>query len=171
MFKAKLALGPMSSEVIEAAFRFSHFHRKQLMLIASKNQIDYSGGYVNNWTTKQYVNFIKEMKNKYQNSDIKICRDHCGPGFNGKHELKDVYNTIKADIENNFDLIHIDFCMHKGEKEEKLNEAKKAIQYCLELNPNIGLELGTDENEGINFNISNLEELKKEIKQAKKEAT
>lgn len=163
MFKAKLALGPMSSEVIESAFRFSNLYRKQLMLIASKNQIDYSGGYVNNWTTKQYMDFVKEMKDKYKNSDIKICRDHCGPGFNGKYELEDVYNTIKADIENNFDLIHIDFCLHKGEKEEKLNEAKKAIQYCLELNPKILLEIGTDENEGINFNISNLDEIKGEI--------
>jgi len=163
MFKAKLALGPMSSEIIEAAFKFSNFYRKQLMLIASKNQIDYSVGYVNNWTTKQYMDFIREMKEKYKNSDIKICRDHCGPGFNGKYELEDTYNTIKADIGNGFDLIHIDFCMHKGGKEEKLIESKKAIQYCLKLNPNISLEIGTDENEGINFSMANLEDLKKEI--------
>lgn len=163
MLKAKLALGPMSSEVIEASFRYSHFRRKQLMLIASKNQIDYSGGYVNNWTTKQYREFMMMMKNKYPNSDIKICRDHCGPGFNGKYDLQDTYNTIKSDIENGFELIHIDFCLHKADKEEKLRESRKAIEYCLKLNSKILLEIGTDENEGMNFNISNLEELKKEI--------
>ena len=53
--KANLGIGPMSSETIEAVYRFSNFHRKQIMLIASKNQIDYSGGYVNKWTTKEYA--------------------------------------------------------------------------------------------------------------------
>ena len=37
--KPDLAVGPMSSEVIEAVFRYSHFHRTPLFLISSKNQI------------------------------------------------------------------------------------------------------------------------------------
>ncbi len=163
MLKADLGIGPMSSEIIEATFRFSHFNRKQHMLIASKNQIDYSGGYVNNWTTKQYMDFIKEMKEKYQNSDIKICRDHCGPGFNGIYDLEDSYKTIKSDIENDFDLIHIDFCNLKADKKTKLDESKKAIEYCLRLNPNIALEVGTDENIGTNYNLPNLTEIEEEI--------
>ena len=62
---ARFGIGPMSSETIEAVFRYSHFHRKQIMLIASKNQIDYSGGYVNHWTTKEYCSALYELKNKY----------------------------------------------------------------------------------------------------------
>ena len=68
------------------------------MLIASKNQIDHSGGYVNNWTTDQYMKFIKEMIGKYPQSQVKICRDHCGPGFNGIHDIGDTYKTIESDI-------------------------------------------------------------------------
>ena len=103
------------------------------------------------------------MKEKYPNSEINVCRDHCGPGFNGKFELDDVYKTMKTDIENGFDLIHVDFCNFRGSKEEMLNESKRAIEYCLRLNPNISLEIGTDENEGINFGQNNFWELEKEI--------
>ncbi|KKT42797.1 MAG: hypothetical protein UW64_C0003G0043 [Microgenomates group bacterium GW2011_GWC1_44_37] len=160
---ARIGIGPMSSEVIEAVYRYSHFYRKQLMLIASKNQIDYAGGYVNGWTTEQYCLFLKEMKKTYGNSDVIICRDHCGPGFNGIHDLKDTYETIKHDIEHGFDLIHIDFCHFKGNREEKLDESKKAIEYALGLNPNILLEVGTDENLGTNYSLPNLSEIEKEI--------
>src|SRR3989338_1438190 len=104
-----LAIGPMSSESVEAVFRYSHFHRKQLMLISSKNQIDWGGGYVNNWTTKKYMDYVGQMKKSYPQADVLICRDHCGPGFNGSHDLRGVYKTIEDDIENGFDLIHMDF--------------------------------------------------------------
>lgn len=156
-------IGPMSSHIIEATFRFSHYHRKELMLIASKNQIDYSGGYVNGWTTKEYMSFVKEMRDKYNNSKVFVCRDHCGPGFNGNYQIKDVYETLQSDIENGFDLIHIDFCHHQKSKESQLEESKKAIEFCLKLNPNILLEIGTDENAGVAYNILNLEEIEREI--------
>lgn len=163
MLKSNLGIGPMSSEIIEAVFRHSNYQRTQLMLIASKNQIDHSGGYVNNWTTDQYADFIEKMRKKYPHSDVKICRDHCGPGFNGINDLKDTYSTIESDIKNNFDLIHIDFCFFNGTKDERFEESKKAIKHCLNLNSNILLEVGTDENVGTNFGIMNIPELKEEI--------
>ena len=161
--KAKLGIGPMSTETIEAVFRFSHFHRNPIMLIASKNQIDYSGGYVNNWTTKEYTNALKNFKKKYPYSEIINCRDHCGPGFNGNHNLDDSYNTIKTDIENEFDLIHIDFCHYEGPNEDRLLESKKAIQFCNNLNEKILIEIGTDENLGDKFSLNSLDEIEKEI--------
>lgn len=158
-----LAIGPMSSESIEAVFRYSHFYHKQLMLIASKNQIDWGGGYVNNWTTKEYMNCIGQIKKSYPQADVLICRDHCGPGFNGNRDLRDVYKTIENDIQHGFDLIHMDFCHFKGTYKEQLREAKKAIQYMLSLKPDVLLEVGTDENVGTNYSLSNMEEIEKEI--------
>ena len=128
-----------------------------------KNQIDYNGGYVNNWTTKEYMDYIFKMKDKYPKSDVLICRDHCGPGFNGIYNLEDTYKTIKEDIVCGFDLIHIDFCKHKGSKKEKLEESKKAVDYCLRLNPEIKLEIGTDENLGKEFNQDELTRIREEI--------
>jgi hypothetical protein len=159
----QLAFGPMSTESIEAVFQYSHFHRKDLMLIASKNQIDHSGGYVNKWTTRQYMDYVGEMKKQYPNAKVKICRDHCGPGFNGIHDLADVYKTIKEDVACGFDLINIDFCHFQGSKDDQLLETKMAIEHCLELNPKIEIEIGTDENRGTNYSLPNIKEWEREI--------
>lgn len=153
----------MSSEAVEAIFRYSAYHRRPLMCIPSKNQVDYAGGYVNRWTTREFAEFVTSMRGRYPESEVRICRDHCGPGFNGTSELADTYRTIEADIECGFDLIHIDFCHYPGTREERLEAARKAVEHCLSRNPNISLEIGTDENEGMNFSISTMSELEEEI--------
>lgn len=144
---SNLGVGPMSSEIIEAVFRFSEIENKPLMLISSQNQIDWDGGYVNNWTTIDYIGYINEMKDKYRNSKVYICRDHCGPGFK-TNSLENVYKTIDSDIENGFDLIHIDFCHYNGSRQEMLSESKKAIEYINKKNADILIEIGTDDNVG-----------------------
>ena len=147
----------MSSEIIEAVFRYSEINNEPLMLITSMNQIDWDGGYVNNWTTKEYAKYIEKLKDKYKNSKIYICRDHCGPGFK-KESMEEIYKTIDEDIACNFDLIHIDFCKFKGSYREILNESKEAIQYIKAKNKNISIEIGTDENTGSILNdVSKIE--------------
>ena len=163
MIISKLAVGPMSSEIIEAVFRYSNYMRTELMLIASKNQVDHAGGYVNHWTTKQYMEFVRSMRALYPQGKVLICRDHCGPGFNGNYDIEDTYKTINSDIENSFDLVHIDFCHMKGDRDYVLQESKKAVEHCLALNPKIMLEIGTDENMGTNYGIMNFRELESEI--------
>lgn len=157
-----IGIGPMSSEVIEAVFKYSYINNKELMLISSKNQIDYNSGYVNSWSTKNYCDFIKKLKKKY-NSKVKICRDHCGPGFNKNYSLKDVYKTIEADIENNFDLIHIDFSKNKSDYKKILEESKKAILFAKKLNHKLEIEVGTDENFGQKLSHMSIKEFITEI--------
>ena len=157
----KLGIGPMSPEIVEAVFRCSQKNNAPLMLIASKNQIDWDGGYVNDWTTKSYMDYVGQMKSKYPQAQVLVCRDHCGPGFK-KDELKDVYNTIDDDIEQGFDFIHIDFCHYKGLYEDKLKESAKAIEYIRSKKPDILIEVGTDENVGAFLN--NLEKIENEMK-------
>ena len=159
----KIGIGPMSPEVIEAVYKYSSINNKELMLIASKNQIDYNGGYVNNWNTEEYSRFNNEMKKKYFNSKIKICRDHCGPGFNGKYQLKDVYKTIDSDIENNFDLIHVDFSKAKENYKKILELSKNAILYIKKANPKIQIEIGTDENFAQKLSSINIKEFLDEM--------
>lgn len=144
---SKFGVGPMSSEIIEAVFRFSEKNRERLMLVASKNQIDWNGGYVNKWTTKQYINFINAMKQQYDGAKVYLCRDHCGPGFKAEG-LEDVYKTIDDDIENGFDLIHIDFCKLGTGYSDILEGSKRAIQYIQKSKAEVLIEVGTDENTG-----------------------
>ena len=124
----------MSPEIVESVFKFSELKGEEMMLISSKNQIDWDRGYVNAWNTKEYGLFIDKMKKKYQKAEVFICRDHCGPGFKND-DLKDVYQTINTDIEAGFDLIHIDFCHYKGTKREKIEASKNALAYIKNLSP------------------------------------
>lgn len=140
----------MSSEVIEAAFRFSEQSKEPLMLISSRNQIDYNGGYVNRWTTRQYTAFVEGMRKKYPGGRIYLCRDHCGPE-SVQEDLANVYQTIDEDIENGFDLIHIDFCHYSPDDQARLKASKQAISHITRENPRILIEVGTDENSGQNF--------------------
>jgi hypothetical protein len=143
--KNPVAFGPMSPEIVEAVFRYSHVTHYPLMLIASKNQVDYAGGYVNNWNTQTYMSFVKEMRSTYLDADVLVCRDHCGPGFNGNTELSDTFKTINEDIRRGFDLIHIDFCHFPGPRANALEKAAEAINFAKRLNPTIRFEIGTDE--------------------------
>jgi hypothetical protein len=143
----KLGVGPMSSEVIEAVFRYSEQRGKPLMLIASQNQIDWDKGYVNNWNTKQYAEFVTQMREKYPKARVMLCRDHCGPGFKSD-DLSDTYKTIDSDLENGFEFIHIDFCHYPGSHEEQIKAAKEAILYVKNKAPEAYIEVGTDENLG-----------------------
>jgi len=153
----------MSTETIEAVFRYSQSSGTELMLIASKNQIDYSGGYVNGWTTDQYGSFINYMCNQYPRSNVRICRDHCGPGFNGVMSPCDTYRTIDADIDNGFDLIHIDFCLYNGSKEQQIKESKRAIKYCLDHSDGVAIEIGTDENTGLCYSLESISDIAREV--------
>ena len=140
----------MSEEIIEAVYRYSSFQNVPLMLIASRNQIDWDGGYVNNWKTPSYISFLSLLKKQYQNADILICRDHCGPLFESS-KIKDVYKTIDSDIENNFHLIHVDFSYYDVDYQKKLEESKKAIEYIHKCNSHTLIEVGTDRNTGENL--------------------
>lgn len=162
-FNYKLGIGPMSSQVIKSVFEYSHEKNIPLMLIASKNQIDWDGGYVNNWKTSQFMEYINKMRKQYFNANVLICRDHCGPGFKTKSKkLDDVYKTIENDISLGFDLIHIDLCHLENDIDFILKETEKIINYATKLNPKILIEIGTDENTGKNF--KDLNTIEKELK-------
>ncbi|PWB39041.1 MAG: hypothetical protein C3F02_00270 [Parcubacteria group bacterium] len=154
---SQLGIGPMSSEIIEAVFRCSQQELKPLMLIASKNQIDWDRGYVNTWNTEEYMVYIRQLREKYPQAKVYICRDHCGPGFKN-NDLADVYQTIDSDITNGFDLIHVDFCHWPGNHSQILVESKKAIEYIHKKNSEMMIEIGTDENTGqLSKDISDIE--------------
>ena len=158
--KSKIGLGPMSPEIIEAIIKSSEILGKPLMLISTQNQIDWNGGYVNKWNTKNYVDFIKQLKKKYKNSSIYLCRDHCGPFFKTE-SIDEVYKTIRDDIQNGFDLIHVDFSKFSKDKKEVLEETKKVVKWILKENPLTSVEIGTEENVGM-FK-ENIKEIEKEF--------
>ena len=50
----KFFIGPMSENVVDSVIQFSKDTNSKVGLIPSRRQIDYSGGYVNNWKTEKF---------------------------------------------------------------------------------------------------------------------
>jgi D-tagatose-1,6-bisphosphate aldolase subunit GatZ/KbaZ len=151
--KFKLGVGPTSPEVVDTCIKYSYIHNFPIMFIASRNQVDFDAGYAFN--TQELVKFIKS--NKYYNQNlIKICRDHCGPNFSDKDKklnefeiLERCKNTIKHDINNEFDLIHIDVSRVNNSQQSFV--AASLIDIATKLNNNIALEFGCEDNTGANL--------------------
>lgn len=159
----------MSPEIVNGCLKYSYDHNYPLMIIASRNQVDYQSGYA--FATSELSSFIKT--NKYYDKDrIKICRDHCGPNFSDKdknlslHEIIEICKkTIETDIQNGFELIHIDVSRVNTKIQEELSI--NLIEYALSLNPNLALEFGCEDNTGNNLHDT-LETVDKQIEFALK---
>ena len=151
----KLGLGPMSRIVNDALARYAKDNRRPLMFIASRNQVDANSGYVMN--TSQLAAQLNPLRSEY----MMLCRDHCGPYFLDVEKslsLRDAVEatkkTIAGDIENGFDLIHID----TSRCEDPYHVADELFNFALNLNPNIQFEFGTEENVGVAAGIKKYQE-------------
>lgn len=142
----RLGFGPMSREVVEILCNYSHANKKPLMIIASRNQVDADCGYV--MTTPQIRAQLKTLPLDY----IWMCRDHCGPYFLDTEKNLSLHDAVEAtkktiakDIEQGVDLIHID----TSRVDNTYKVAEELFKFCLDLNPNIQFEFGTEENAGV----------------------
>jgi tagatose-1,6-bisphosphate aldolase non-catalytic subunit AgaZ/GatZ len=156
--KFKLGIGPMSPDIVNICLEYSKIHDFPIMIIASRNQADATNGY--SFTTEKLVNFIKSNVN-YDSTRVLICRDHCGPYYGDidnnlsiDDAIKNCINTIEFDIENGFDLIHVDSSRVPNEK--KYTIADELISHILKLNPKILLEFGSEDNLSVEENINQI---------------
>ena len=146
-----LGLGPMSVEVINSLDFFSKKYKKKIMLICSRNQIEtekLGRGYVNNFSTREFANFVKSKKN----DRLIMSRDHCGPfkrDKNKKNLNKEIENcklSLFDDIINDFQILHID-TSECGEA--KYEVARELIEFCNQVakkkNKKIFFEFGCED--------------------------
>lgn len=149
----KLGVGPMSYEIVNAIAHYTIEKNKPLMMIASRNQVDADSGYV--MTTPQLAEQLKNIKT----DNLWLCRDHCGPYFLDseknlplKTAIEAAKKTIAYDIEQGFDLIHID--TSRCGEENSYSVAEELFKFCLDKNPNIKFEFGTEENVGVSAGVT-----------------
>ena len=71
MSDIKFYIGPMSKNVVDSIIEFVEETGNKIGFIPSRRQVEYNGGYVNNWTTEEF--------SKYVNNRVIIQRDHGGP--------------------------------------------------------------------------------------------
>ena len=155
----KIFLGPMSKNIVDTIIEYSNAFKLPFTFIPSRRQVDYNGGYVNNWTTKNFVEYTKK-KGKY----ISIERDHGGPGQGTT--MDNGVESFNEDCKY-MDIIHIDPWKKYQNYDDGLEETIKALNLCYNENPNLFFEIATEQ--GIRrFEVNELEifilDLQKKIK-------
>jgi hypothetical protein len=123
----------MSKNVVDTIVEFCNETENKIGLIPSRRQVEWNGGYVNNWTTEEF--------SKYSNI-LLLQRDHSGPG-QGQIE-DDGYESLKYDCQY-LNLIHIDPWKKFPIFADGLEWTIDMINYCYSINPNIQFEVGTEE--------------------------
>jgi fructose/tagatose bisphosphate aldolase len=155
MSNIKYFIGPMSKNVVDTIIEFCNKTNNNIGLIPSRRQVEWNGGYVNNWDTKNFSEYITRKSNF-----ITLQRDHSGPG-QGQYEDNGISSLI--DDCKYLDLIHIDPWKKYSKYEEGLEWTIDMIKLCNAVNPNLEYEVGTEE--AIRrFEASELDQFLKDLK-------
>ena len=132
----KLYIGPMSINIVDSVIELSEERNIDLGFCASRRQIEYNSGYVNNWTTKTFSKYVKDR------SRVLVCRDHGGPGQGIGNN--DSFNSFVYDAKF-MDVIHIDPWKNFDDLKQAINETTDYIKFCNSVNDNCLYEVGTEE--------------------------
>jgi len=172
--KVVLGIGPMSWNCIDAVIEVANEQKIPIKLIASRRQVESNilgGGYVT--TTETLTKYIKENDvGEY----VFLARDHGGP-WQGTDEsnlgyeeaMRNAASSYWSDIENGFDIIHIDPSMKPRSVDEIIVDVEKLHSLCERLNKNIDkkeilYECGTEEHSGQITDPKSFEKFVKQIK-------
>jgi hypothetical protein len=152
--KTKFFIGPMSKNVVDSIIEFNKIRNENVGIIPSRRQVEFDGGYSNNWTTRELREYAPRLI---------IKRDHAGPS-QGNFE-DDGYESLKEDC-NYMDIIHIDPWKKYPSYVDGLKCSIDMIKYCYNENPKIKFEVGTEESirRFESFELNNLmNDLKKKL--------
>lgn len=159
-----LGVGPMSVNCVDAAIELANDHDVPILLIASRRQIDseeFGGGYVNNWTTAQFADYVIDRDKK---GKVLLARDHGGPWQSTvekdqklglRRAMESAKASYRADLEAGFQVLHIDPSVDihgHPEVDEVLNRVFELYEYCHSQAQRLGqeviFEIGTEEQSG-----------------------
>ena len=129
----KFYIGPMSKNIVDAIIEFCNETDNKIGLIPSRRQVEWDGGYVNNWTTKDF--------SKYSNK-VLLKRDHAGPDQG--YTSDDGFESLKYDC-NYLNMIHIDPWKRYPTYKEGLEWTIDMIKFCWDYNSAMEFEIGTEE--------------------------
>ena len=130
----KFYIGPMSKNVVDAIIEFTEETDNKIGFIPSRRQVEYNGGYVNNWTTEEF--------SKYVNGRVPIERDHGGAGQGYVED--DGVTSFETDAKY-LDIIHIDPWKKYPDLDDGIDETLQNMNMIYDINPKVLFEVGTEE--------------------------
>ena len=133
MDNVKYFIGPMSKNIVDAIVEFCANTGNTIAFIPSRRQVEWDGGYVNNWTTEEFSKYV---------TTLPLQRDHSGPGQGNNDD--DGLESLAHDAKY-FQLIHIDPWKKYPGYVDGLEQTIKMIKFALEINPQLIFEVGTEE--------------------------
>ena len=145
----------MSKNIVDTIIKFCNNTNTKMMLIPSRRQIENNGGYVNNWKTIDFCNYVKS-----RSSLIYLERDHSGPG-QGQY-MDDGLDSLQEDCKY-FDIIHIDPWKKYSDYNKGLNKTIELINLCYHKNNNLYFEVSTEEAIR-HFTVQELDKLMSDLK-------
>jgi len=132
----KLFIGTVSKNTVDAVIEYANEFNVKMGLIPSRRQVDYGGGYVNNWTTKTLSEYVRENTN-----NVIIERDHGGQDQGESDYLESYMTDAKY-----FQAIHIDPWKSSQYSLEAADKTVRNILYCEKMKQHpIWYEIGTEE--------------------------
>jgi tagatose-1,6-bisphosphate aldolase non-catalytic subunit AgaZ/GatZ len=159
-----LGVGPMSINCVDATIELANEHEVPILMIASRRQVDsaeFGGGYVNNWTTESFAQYVTEKDKK---GKILLARDHGGPwqspteieaNLGLKRAMDSAKSSYRADIAAGFQVLHIDPSVDihgSPDVDEVLDRVFELYEFCWSLaqqaRQEIIFEVGTEEQSG-----------------------
>ena len=129
----KYFIGPMSKNIVDAIVEFCTNTGNIIGLIPSRRQVEWDGGYVNNWTTEEFSKYV---------TTLPLQRDHGGPGQGNDDD--DGFESLSYDARH-FQLIHIDPWKKYPKYTDGLEKTIEMIKFAYNINPQLIFEVGTEE--------------------------
>lgn len=168
-----LCSGPMSKNCIDASIELSQEFDIPQVLIASRRQIDsedFNGGYVENFTTKAFVEYVQSKQAK----KIFLARDHGGPwqsteekekNLNVQFAMESAKKSFEVDILSGFDFLHLDPSIPIQNENLTVDKILDRLfelyghtyEFAKSHKKNIRFELGTEEQNGYGQNLEQFE--------------
>ena len=129
----KFFIGPMSKNVVDSVIEYNKENNRVTGFIPSRRQVAMNGGYVNNWSTSTFREYV---------NDAFVVRDHGGPGQGLEDD--DGVASLLEDCKY-LDLLHIDPWKKFPSYKEGLAKTVELIKICHSQNEDISFEVGTEE--------------------------
>jgi hypothetical protein len=168
-----LGVGVVSQTTVDVTIDLANRHAVDLMLIASRSQIDMDaagGGYVCGWNASRFADYVR--LNDY-GGRILLCRDHGGPWQNSKELAKGLTlaeamaaakQSYLEDIEAGFEVLHLDPSVSPDgppSQAEALDRLKDLYRFCVDASDRAGrriaFEIGTEEQDDTAHSITQLQ--------------